>query len=237
MSNILFTTSTIADGNMSFRIGDTQHSLENRKQFLLKHGVDFKNHICMRCNHGTKITTVNRSNFCHGAVSKNDMLVSEVLVTQEKELALMLLTADCLPVSLYDPVTETIALAHFSRKTISKMLPQKTISFLQKQFSVDPTNFVVHIGPYIHTESYFFPLPQPDMLPAIAPFVTKTDTHAHIDLVSACNTQLTQAGVTTSNIAISHTNTATSPNHFSHHQNKREETLNGRLATILMLTH
>jgi copper oxidase (laccase) domain-containing protein len=132
----------------------------------------------------------------------------------------MLLTADCLPVSFYDPVTQTIALAHFSRETISKMLPQKTVGFLREHFSVDPPNLLIAIGPHIHTDSYSFPLPQSELPPTIAPFTKTTASHIHIDLVSACNHQLIQEGVLIENISVSDVDTTTSPEHFSHYQSK-----------------
>ena len=234
----LFKTSSIQDGNMSFRIGDTENSLENRKQFLKRNNIDFQNHICMKCNHGEQITAIHRSTVpasIFGATTQEDMLLSEVLVTQEKGLALMLLTADCLPVSFYDPVTETIALAHFSRETISKLLPEKTVSFLRKESKVDTKNLLIQIGPHIHTDSYSFSLPQPKLSAAITPFTKETDTHVHVDLVAACTHQLLKSGIVKTNITTSPVDTVTSPNHFSHYQSRNQNTPQGRLATVLML--
>ena len=221
---------------MSFRIGNTADSLNNRKNFLFKNGIDFKNHICMKCDHGEKIIAINRDTSGIGAITQEGMILTEVLVTQEKGLALMLLTADCLPVSFYDPTTQTIALAHFSRETISNMLPQKTMCFLRTYFLIKPENLMVYIGPHIHVDSYSFALPQPDLSPIITPFISKNDTYVHIDLVSACTDQLTKEGVDVKNISISEINTAHSSNHFSHYQSRKENTQEGRLATVLMMT-
>ena len=239
-ANILCETSTIADGNMSFRVGETHNSLENRKQFLARHAVDFKNHVCMKCNHESTISTIHRTNGASkagifGAEKQEQMILSEVLATQEKGLALMLLTADCLPVSFFDPVTQTIALAHFSRQTIAQLLPQKTISFLREEYKIDPSNLLIHIGPHIHTDSYTFPLPQPDLPPAIVPFVFKTGAHVSIDILSACTHQLTEEGILPGNISTSDIDTATSSDHFSHYRSKKQNAPEGRLATILML--
>ena len=238
--NILCKTSSAADGNMSFRIGETDNSLQNREQFLMNNGIDFKNHVCMKCDHGEQITTVNRStenqkDGTFGSKTQEDMLLSEVLVTQEKGLALMLLTADCMPVSLYDPITQTIALAHFSRETISKNLPQKTISLLRERFAVDPANLLINVGPYIHTDSYSFPANNHNIQSNILPFTKEIDDKNFVDLIAACNQQLTQAGVELANIAVSTINTHVSPNHFSHYASRTQNTLKGRLATVLMM--
>jgi len=234
--DILFATSAIADGNMSFRIGDTAASLQHRVNFLQKHTIDFRSHIAMKCDHGEEIIVVNYDTAEVGATTQEEMLLAEVLVTQEKGLALMLLTADCLPVSFYDPITQTVALAHFSRQTIVNGLPEKTIRFLTKQFSINSANLIVHIGPHIHTSSYAFPLPQRELPSEITPFTKQTDTYICIDLVEACNAQLCKQGIPIKNISVTGIDTATSPQHFSHYQSKEEKAPQGRLATILMLS-
>lgn len=234
-TNTLFRTSTIADGNMSFRVGDTANVLQNRTKFLLKNEINFTSNICMKCNHGEVITPVNWSNPGVGATTQDEMFLSEVLITQERGLALMLLTADCLPVSFYDPVTQTIALAHCSRQTIAQLLPEQTIRFLQEHFEVTPANLLIHIGPHIHTHSYSFPLPQPDLPQPLSSFVYKTETHVSIDLVGACIKQLITSETDAKNISVSEINTATSADHYSHYQSKKQNTPEGRLATVLML--
>ncbi len=235
LSTILCATSTRADGNMSFLIGATQNSLGNRKQFLLNMGVDFQNHISMKCDHGAKIAVVTSDTIGIGATTQEDMILAEVLVTQEKGLALMLLTADCLPVSFYDPVTLTIALAHFSRETIANLLPQKTISFLQEQFDIDPANLLIHVGPHIHTRSYSFPSGNNTIQSEILPFTKEEQEHIFVDLFSACKYQLTKSGVPLENTTVSGINTATSFDYFSHYASRTQNALEGRMSTVLML--
>jgi hypothetical protein len=234
-SNILCETSTRADGNMSFRIGATQNSLGNRKQFLMDIGIDFQDHISMKCDHGAEISVVTSDTIGAGATTQEDMILAEVLVTQEKGLALMLLTADCLPVSFYDPVTQTIALAHFSRETIANLLPQKTISFLREQFDIDPPNLLIHVGPHIHTSSYSFPADTHTIQSNLLPFTKEKPERMYVDLISACKHQLTQFGVSLENTTVSEINTATSSDHFSHYASRTQNAPEGRIATVLML--
>ena len=130
----------------------------------------------MVCNHGEQITTVNRSNLftapvAGGSKPQEKIVESEVMVTEEKELALMVLIADCQPVSFYDPRTSTIALAHCSRKTIANGLVQKICDFLHKEFNTNTTDLLIHIGPHIKKKSYLFPLPLDYVSPAIEAFI------------------------------------------------------------------
>lgn len=230
MNNTLFKTSTIADGNMSFRFGEAHTVIENRRRFLAHHAIPFENHTCMRCNHGEHIVRIMKP-------SPNTMPDAEVLVTNQKNCALMLLTADCLPTAFYDEEHEVIALAHLNRKTIAHNLGQKTVSFLTKHFGTRPEKLHIHIGPHIKKESYSFPLPLTEPTPSqLAHHMHLLSGNMHLDLVGAETEQLTAVGVQQNNISISPIDTYTSPEHFSHYESTRDTTKpHGRIASILMI--
>jgi len=232
MGKLLIESSTLADGNMSFRFGDTQSVVQNRSNFLNKHGIGWEEHVCMRCNHSKEIIAVNRDT----QADKNQMTDAEVLVTQEKGRTLMLLTADCLPVVFHDYATQTLALAHYSRETIAAHLPEKTVSFLSENFSVQPADLEIHIGPHIGPASYKFPLPLAHAKPAIKPFIREVNDHAEIDLVAACNHQLITQGIIKENISVSSVDTYTSVDYFSHLRSKNKNLPDGRFATITSMS-
>lgn len=233
--NIICVTSTTGDGNMSFKGAMKKEIIDNRTRFLRKYGIGEQEHIAMRCDHGEKITLVDRDHFSIGVHTPEDQLQSEVLVTQRKHLALFLLTADCLPVSFYDPITQTIALAHISRKTLTRMLVQKTIAFLHNELGVNPQNLLVHIGPSIKKESYAFSLPLLEVHNELKNYIEIKDTVAHIDLPLACTSQLEKLGVLKENIFVSPIDTRTSSEHYSYYcMKKNNEQDTARMATVLM---
>ena len=221
-------TSTIHDGNMSLKLGDELTVLAHRHQFLQSQGSDWLRHICMRCDHGDAIVMVSGDTL----VDQYRMIDAEVLVTTDPTLTLMLLTADCLPVTFFDPVQRVLALAHFSRQTIAAHLPTETIAFLQTNNDVDPITLEVHIGPHIHAASYRFSLPLPHVDPVIAPFITERDGFAYIDLTAATVAQLTAAGIQKNNITIDPADTGTDDRYFSYYRTKHENRPDGRIATI-----
>lgn len=227
--HIICETSTIADGNMNFKESDEKEVISNRAKFLEKNGIAYADHVTMTCNHGETITLITSHHL--------SPLQSEVLVTQQKNIALFLLTADCLPVSLYDPVTQTIALAHISRKTLVQKLVQKTVSFLYEELGVEPQNLEVYIGPHIKKESYAFALPLQEQSAALENCIEIKDGLAYVDLERACCAQLIERGIQAENIAISEIDTGTSRNHFSYYRMKKNrEQDTPRMATTLMLT-
>lgn len=234
-SNIICETSKAQDGNMDFRFGGRNEVLENRTKFLERFGIAYQEHIAMRCDHGDIICLVDDRNEAVGATSQEGQIHSEVLVTQRKHLALMLFTADCQPVSFYDPVTQTIALAHISRKTLTAKLSEKTVNFLKRKLNVDPSNLLVNIGPSIQKESYAFPLPLASEHPLLVPFTEEKEGFAHIDLVGANLHQLIASGINKENIIVSADDTA-SPDYFSYFMMKKNNaSQEARMATILLM--
>ncbi len=228
--------SKTSDGNMDFRFGEAQTVIRNRTGFLKRYGILYEDHIAMRCDHTDIISLVTSFHPEVGAYSQEEQIHSEVLVTQEKNLALMLFTADCQPTCFYDPVTETIALAHISRKTLCNKLSEKTVAFLQESFGVEAENLLVHIGPSIQKESYAFPLPLEEVDEQLQNFVEEREGMAYIDLLGAHKKQLQGLGVKKENINASEEDTA-SDAYFSYHcARKKGESDAGRMATILMLT-
>jgi len=228
-------TSKVSDGNMDFRFGGRKDVMNNRTAFLEQFGIAYQEHIAMSCDHGEVITLVDGKSEGLGATSLEEQVQSEVLVTQKKHIALMLFTADCIPMSFYDPVTHTIALAHVSRKTLCNNLPQKTVGFLRRECDVAPANLLISMGPHIQKESYSFPLPLPEVPYELNGFIEEKDGSAFIDLSGATLRQLTTAGVKKENVTISPHDTARG-GYFSYYRMKKEgNETEARMATILMM--
>ena len=228
MQNITTYTSTITHGNMSLRFGKADAVVQSRKNFLQEHNLTWEDSICMRCDHGAEIIVVDRST----VLDEYRMIDAEVLITQDKNLTLMLPTADCLPTTLYDPATQTLALAHFSRQTTADKLPEKTIQFMQEHFNVDPKNLLIEAGPHIHKKSYRFPTPLQNVSETIQPHLTIENDFTYIDVASAHNAQLIAVGVLSENITLSKTDTATSKDHYSHFASTQHGKEVGRIVTI-----
>jgi len=74
---------------------------------------------------------------------------TDALVTNEKNLALALNFADCVPIIFFDPVKKVAAIAHAGwRGTVAKIAP-KTVEKMVKNFSSKPKDIIALIGPAI----------------------------------------------------------------------------------------
>ena len=234
--NILCETSSVTEGTMSFKGGDIENVTENRLRFLKKFGIESAAYIPILCNHGETITVIDTAHASLKTVEPKKGVLAEVVATQEKSIALFLLTADCQPMSFFDPVTQTIALAHISRVTLTKKLPQKTVLFLRNTFGVDPLNLLIQIGPCIKKESYAFPLPLNSIDPVLKTHIEEKNGYAHIDLLGTSIEQLTASGVRNEHISISPIDTGNSAEYFSYFRMKKGGVPDtARMATVLMM--
>ena len=70
-------------------------------------------------------------------------------MTNEKNVTLLILVADCLPVFFYDPVHQAIGLAHAGwRGTVTHIAP-KTLLAMSEAYGTQPAEVKVALGPSI----------------------------------------------------------------------------------------
>jgi YfiH family protein len=92
--------------------------------------------------HGDNIQTVNKN-------SPNEIKNCDALITNEKNLPIMVTVADCIPVLIYDEKKEVIAVVHSGRAGCFKHIVKKTIQKMEQQFSSNLKDIKVHLGPSI----------------------------------------------------------------------------------------
>ena len=76
------------------------------------------------------------------------------LITNEKNLLLCTVEADCVPVYFYDPVKEVIAMVHSGWKGTVKKISEVTIKKMESSFGCRPQDLLVAIGPHICKDCY-----------------------------------------------------------------------------------
>ncbi|HHO65976.1 MAG TPA: peptidoglycan editing factor PgeF, partial [Epsilonproteobacteria bacterium] len=93
----------------------------------------------------------------------------DALVTDLKEVVLTILTADCVPILLYDREKEIVAAVHAGWKGTKAQIAAKTVAKMQEVFGCDPENIIAGIAPSIgrccyevgeEVAEHFFDLPE-----------------------------------------------------------------------------
>ena len=137
VSTKVFGTMKNADGSIN---------RENLNNFLKQLGLN-EEAVCMAQVHGRNIEEVN---------STNSLLISNTdgLITNKKNIALCILTADCLPIIFFDPQKKVIGALHAGRKGIIKGIIENIIEKFIAVYHSDTKDIIVGIGPGIEKKCY-----------------------------------------------------------------------------------
>ena len=121
--------------------------LKNLKIVCKKIKCSPKNLILLNQIHSSKYYFINKKN------KINKKFKGDALITSLKKVAIGVLTADCVPVLIYDKKRKIVSVVHAGWRGIHKQIVVKVIKFLKKKGS-KLNNLIVSIGPCISEKNY-----------------------------------------------------------------------------------
>ena len=135
--------------NCGISSSDNKKNVNNNlKIACLKICSSHKKLILLHQIHSAKFHFLNKS------YKKNTKkLIGDALITDQKKIIIGILTADCVPVLIYDNNRKIISAIHAGWKGAYKGIVKKVIKFLLKNGS-ESKNLVAAIGPCISQKSY-----------------------------------------------------------------------------------
>ncbi len=132
--------------NCGFGSKDSKTNVKkNLKKVCSKIGCDYEKLILLNQVHSNKVIFINKKN--------NKKLIGDALFTNKRKIAIGILTADCAPIFLFDPVNKFIAAIHAGWKGAFKQIIKKTVYALIKKGS-KKKNIIASIGPCISQKNY-----------------------------------------------------------------------------------
>jgi YfiH family protein len=150
--------------------------------------------------HGDNIVRVDVQNF-----DKMMNVQADAMITNTREMAIGVETADCVPVLLVDPLTPAVGAVHAGWRSTVKRIVQKAVKKMQDEFGSDPTRMIAAIGPTIGPECY--EVDEPVMGPVREVFsLWKEVAYARgndkwsLDLVKLNKLELAQVGLSSKNV-------------------------------------
>ena len=78
----------------------------------------------------------------------------DALITATPGLALVIRTADCLPILLFDPPARAVGAVHAGWRGTLRRITEKTVNALRAHYRAEPTRMLAVIGPGIHACCY-----------------------------------------------------------------------------------
>lgn len=137
--------------NLALHTGDQiEHVRENRRRFCAAAGIDAAALVTAEQVHGERIAAVGREHCGRGAYAYDDALpATDALMTNVPGVPLMLFFADCVPVVLFDPVCQAIAVVHAGWRGSVASIAAKTLMAMCDAYGVEPARCLAAIGPSI----------------------------------------------------------------------------------------
>jgi len=220
--------------NLAYHVGDDPKNVaENRKRFCQKLGIDVNSLVVANQVHGDNIEIIESDQAGSGAYGTNDAISStDALITASNAVSICVMTADCVPVMIFDPKTPSIGIAHAGWKGAVLRIVQKTVLKMKSVFGTQPSDCIVMLGPSIMPCCYEV---NDDIIAKFDDeFGISTCTDGkRLDLHRAVKIQLIEAGIKSENISSDQTCTACNLNLFYSH--RAENGITGRMMSLIKL--
>lgn len=144
------------DNDMALHTGgDHDAIIENREALSKELGIQPNQWVYSQQTHSDHIYKVTAKDAGRGFYTFEDGIPDcDALYTREKNIAIGVFHADCVPILLYDPITELIAAIHSGWQGTVKEITKKTLQLLIEEEHVDPANILAYIGPAISYRSF-----------------------------------------------------------------------------------
>ena len=163
MINIFFPSNNdkneifIASSSKGQNIKASEITEEKRKEieidFFNKINLDMKKAIFMHQVHKDNIVKIDETN--KNIYSKeNPVKETDALITNLKNVPLVIQTADCLPIILYCKESKSMAAIHCSWRGIVQKIVPKTIELMKKEYNIDARTTYGYIGAHIFQKDY-----------------------------------------------------------------------------------
>jgi len=213
--------------NLALHVGDDpKNVLQNRTILSEKLGFNLQNLIYMDQTHSNNVERIYDP-------SINKIKNCDALITDIKNISLMVMVADCVPILFYDPSKNVIGVAHAGRNGTFLEISKQTVNRMKKEFETDPADLRVLIGASIGACCYEVGEDIADI--AVESFGKKyvdlRDKRFYLDLKELNKDQLMSVGVKEQNIELSNICTSCDLNYYSY----RRDGVTGRFAGVMML--
>jgi len=227
--------------NLSLSVGDDPANvLQNRRRLAAALGARPDDLVFARQVHGAGVRIVGEADRGSGAFSLDDAIPdTDALVTSSPGVLLAILTADCVPIVLHDPVAGVLACVHAGwRGTVARVCAAALAAM--QTLGSRPPDVIAGVGPAVSPARYQVGADVHRAVtaafgPAAAAFIRPDSVPERwlLDLWAANRSVLREAGVPTSQIHV--TDLPTGPAGHGYFFSDRAARPCGRLALVARL--
>ncbi|MBI4745066.1 MAG: peptidoglycan editing factor PgeF [Deltaproteobacteria bacterium] len=180
--------------NLGRREEDSVEKLaENKRRVAAAFGVDEEKIFTVSQVHSDRIVVLNSVD---AGVEEIKSQAADGIITDIKGIAIGILTADCVPVLLFDRKRKVVAAVHAGWKGTASKISAKAVEIMMERFESRPQDIVTAIGPAIGPCCYEV---GEEVVSAVGHREGVAVQHGnkwHVDLPKANLLQLQESGVT-----------------------------------------
>jgi hypothetical protein len=151
--NLVFTT-RIGGGskknyrslNLSYDVGDDPKNVDENYA-RLKKALSIDKIFTLKQIHSNRVYYINSNNY-------KDGLEGDGFFTDEKDLAIGVKVADCLPIYIFDKKFKVIGIAHAGWRSTLAQISKNLVSAITQKFGLKPSDLNFVLGPCIEQSCY-----------------------------------------------------------------------------------
>ena len=187
--------------NLGVGRGDTMENVqENYRRFCAVLGMDDRRAVLSKQIHEDVVRHVTEADAGKGLYCDRDYSSVDGMVTNVPHLPLVVFSADCNVILLYDPVGRSIGACHAGWRGTALGIAKKTAQEMVRLFGCEARNIRAAIGPAIGQCCFETDEDVPTALrealgTEVEPYITWNGTKYHIDLKAVNALWLRKAGV------------------------------------------
>ena len=224
--------------NLGLSCGDSHENIvENYRRFFEASDFDLNRAVCSKQTHDTNILYATEKDCSKGILKERDYDSVDAIITDRKNIPIVIHSADCVPVTLIDTKNKAIGSAHCGWRGTFASLSEKTFREMNCRFSTTPEDIISVIGPCICRNCY--EVSEDLYNQFIGKFgknegIVKKDNKYYLDLALINKLTLIKCGVPENNITISDLCTCCNKKDLYSHRGLGPE--RGIFASVISLT-
>ena len=209
---------------------------KNYKNLCISLGLDENKMIRAKQTHTDNIKIVSKNEIGIFPENLDDV---DGLITDEKNLVLSLVFADCIPLIFYDPIKKVISNVHSGWKGTTKKIGGKAANIMIECFGCNPKDIICCIGPSIGKchfeveENVFNIFKQKFQDIDLMKYVVQNNEKFYIDTVGINRLVLEKNGLLPENIIQSDICTVCNSKYT--HSFRKDKEISGRMTAVIGL--
>ena len=132
--------------NLGLNTGDQSENIKRNRESFFRYLLIEENQLAC----GQQLHTANVRLVCGPGYFKE----TDALVTQQKNVFLTVLTADCFPVFLFDPLSFTVSIVHAGWKGTQAGIIENVFYTLKNELKIRVKHLLAAIGPGLQSECF-----------------------------------------------------------------------------------